>query len=148
MIGPVRRQGDDKQRFFSSRAVKDFSKDPLLVRQEFAEETDINVIMRRVGAGQSVNARPLCFGAVDYDVDLLRFRTSVDYALSVYQGVPAEVREKFQDFSAFVRAVVSGQIKPAAAAEVSSAAEGGEPSPKGAAGSKPEEKPKGEEPPK
>lgn len=142
MIGPVRVQGDARQREFSLLCRKDCSLDPLLTRQEMAEETDINVIMRRVGAGQAVSSRPLKFGVMDFDIDLLSFRTSVDYAFSVYERLPDSVRSRYPSWQQFVAAVVSGQFRADAEAAAGADSKSDQPSPQGAAGSS-EEPPKG-----
>lgn len=98
-------------------------------RQEFKEECDVNHILRMHG----YNMRPVQFGVHNFDDDLTAQMQSRSLFEAWYAEAPAEVRELYADFGAFLRAVGSGAfVKASEAAEVPSAASEASASPEGA----------------
>lgn len=77
-------------------------------RQEFAEEADVNVLLRRYGA---VPMGEATYGEFDYDVHLHQAVNGVRQARDDYRRMPAEVRNQFPTFEAFMAAVEDGRLE-------------------------------------
>jgi len=92
-------------------------------RQEFKDEADIQWLLRKYGALPPVRQFPL--GEVDFDVDLMTARTSLDLAKEGYSRMPDALRAQMS-FDDFLAAVASG-TPVTAVPEVSSGADGSAP---------------------
>jgi len=77
----------------SLRAGLLFEDSPFAARQEFAQESDINFLMRRSGVPFS-NA-PLVYGEHDFDVDLQRAYTVTQEAREAFRRLEPVVQAKY-----------------------------------------------------
>lgn len=69
-------------------------------KQEFKDDCDVNVIMRRVYAGQPVRLMDrgrAYFGDFDQASDLLGARTQLAAAEAAFMSLPAAVRRRFEN---------------------------------------------------
>lgn len=124
----VRSQADMDQDEVSAASGLSCPAEEMMTSQVDAAEADINVLVRRAGAGQPMPFRQPVYGLeVDYDLDLLAVRQSADYAMAVYEKLSPEDRAKYASFQMFVSAVLSGEFKPTGGAEVASAPKEGSP---------------------
>lgn len=127
-------------------------KEPSLTRQEFAEECDINMVMKRYeghaigGPGNLAPQEPMYVDFSELPQDLLGYMTFMEEAERSFMSLPANVRREFDnnahEFVAFASDPASldqmrkwGLAPPAKApelhqtAEAAAAAAGGEPPP-------------------
>lgn len=70
-------------------------------RAEFAEDSDINSLLSRYGALPP--GRPLTYGEVDMDLDLLSAHLAVQKARDAFERLPRELREHAGDWETFAR---------------------------------------------
>lgn len=136
----IRRSLFGDKRFAAMKAAGEFDAviacDPAedKARQEFKEDSDINVQMRRYGVGHAFEV-----GSVDYDLDLQASIEAVNAAHDAWRRLPANVRDKWPSWDALQAAAESGELseflKPAAAPDGgSSGAAAGSPSGSAAGG--------------
>lgn len=77
-------------------------------RQEFAEETDVNVILRRFGAG-GFESRPVSYGVQDMNLDLQGVYESVRFADEAWEKLPAHLRKKYPAWPELLDAMERGE---------------------------------------
>lgn len=100
-----------------------------VTRQEFKEECDVNHILSRHG----FVPRAVTYGVHDFDSDLTASMQSRSLFEAWYAEAPAEVRERYADMGAFLRAFGQGAFeKGPEGAEVPSAPSEPSASPEGA----------------
>ena len=87
----------------------DFDPDDDKTRQEFRDESDIHYLVNRYG-GIDAHQRPVSFGEVDFDVDLLSAHEVVRAARTQYENLPPHIREKFPDMLSVIRAHETGTL--------------------------------------
>lgn len=104
----IRFQDDDQGDHYSVLTGLDCSTgSPDQARQEFKDETDINVMMARVGAVAPV--RPPIYGEVDYDLDLQQALSAIADAQFAWSKTSAESRAKYPTWQSLLNAVNSGE---------------------------------------
>ncbi|UDN67721.1 internal scaffolding protein [robinz microvirus RP_103] len=80
-----------------------YNTEPSLTRQEFAEECDINTLMKRydshvIGGPGNLSAKePLYFDFADLPQDLMGYLRFMDDAESSFMSLPAVVRKEFDN---------------------------------------------------
>lgn len=104
-----RRQSDGRQDEFSDAGALDTSHMKSLARQEFKDETDVNVLLRKYGV--HVPQRQTHFGAIDTDVDLQQAIDAVHQAKSAWDQLPENLKERYGTWQALFNAVESGQLR-------------------------------------
>lgn len=68
-------------------------------RSEFAQDSDVNSILARYGV--LPQGRPLAFGEVDTDLDLLSAYSRLQEARQAFERLPKELREHAGDWATF-----------------------------------------------
>lgn len=113
----IRSQADNLGDSYSQLTALDCSKgSPDQARQEFKNETDINVMMARVGG--MVPMRPPIYGEVDYDLDLQKALSAIADAQFAWSQTSPESRVKYPSWQSLLNAVNEGEYKPEARPKV------------------------------
>ena len=80
-----------------------------LTRQEFAEETDINHVLRKYG--RLPDARPFTYGeSIDADTDLLTAFEAIANAQSSFDSLPLHIQTRYKDLESLMAAVERGEL--------------------------------------
>ena len=110
MIPATKQQGIPRERAPGAFALH-IPDDPRedLTRQEFAEEADVNYLLRTYGVDTPVNRVPQ-FGEVDWDLDLHSAHISMDRAQHAFFHLPLELRQKYKTTAAMLDAMNSGEL--------------------------------------
>lgn len=86
--------------------------DETLVRQEFRDEADINILLGRFGV--NVNQRQAVFGQeLDYNLDLQTAIEAADAGKKAWAAQPEELRQRYPSFRHMVDAIESGEYEQA-----------------------------------
>lgn len=93
-------------------------------RQEFREDTDINILLKRYGVG-ALNRTPTEFSDRDYDVSLHDAMIASQAADAAYNALDPDVRRAYPTWAHFVQAVESGLFNTDGSAVGGSPADGG-----------------------
>lgn len=107
----IRKQTDVhlEQDTYSAMESIDFSDETPLVRQEFADETDINKVLARYGVDGA--KRPVIWGReTDYNLGLQDALEAAAEARRAYRNVPREIREQYPTWQDFMHAAERGDI--------------------------------------
>lgn len=96
----------------------DLDADP--TRQEFAQEADINYLVKRYG-GVPDTGRPVRFGDFDFDMDLTGAFEALAVARDQYQALPEEIRRRFPTVESVVDAIETGELSLGMAPDLSEA---------------------------
>ncbi|AXH73662.1 MAG: internal scaffolding protein [Microviridae sp.] len=86
-------------------------------RQEFKDDADINVLLRRFGAVPPQG--PLKFGEFDFSLTLLEGIEAAREAARAFAELPKDVRERYRDWPSVLAAIDRGELsfsKPVAEA--------------------------------
>lgn len=107
-LRPIRTQLDDLQDEYSERARIDFTGTDSLVRPEFADDADINKLLRRYGIDQQL--RPVTYGK-EYDdtIDLQMAFAAIKAAEGI--EIPEELRTKYNHWSKVLEGAESGEYQ-------------------------------------
>lgn len=81
-----------------------------VTRQEFADEADVNVILRRFGVGNLPPMQPLTFGEVDYDLDLQGAYAAVRDATLAHQNLPEAIRANYPTWEDVYAGMERGEL--------------------------------------
>lgn len=104
-----RTQADGKNELYSELTGLDF--DPSLdkARQEFKQESDVNIILARFG----VNApqKQATFGEVDYNIDLQTAFAAIADAKRAHRELPEEIRRDYPTWQSLLNGIESGEIR-------------------------------------
>jgi len=106
----VRSQGD------SDKVRAGWSDDSALVcpvgedrtRQEFADDADVNVILRRFSAG-GFESRPVSYGMQDFGLDLQSVLASAEIASAAWLKVPEAARARYGGWQELLAAIERGE---------------------------------------
>jgi len=106
----VRSQADSAEQFeqYSDEAGISFPIGEDKTRQEFAEECDVNVILRRFGAG-GFEGRPVVYGVQDLDLDLQGVYTAVEVAEEAWERLPERLRKRYRAWPELLGAMERGE---------------------------------------
>lgn len=127
-----RTQADSVEDFarYSDEAVVVCTAEEDRTRQEFAAEADINVILRRFGAG-GFEPRPVRFGVQDFNDDLQGVMIAAREAQDAFERLPEKLRRRYPSWNELLPALETGEatlvdkdgveVVPPKAAEVSPA---------------------------
>jgi len=107
---PERKQGDGKQDDYSEISGLDCSQDKDLARQEFKDEADINILLRRFGVGTPSRV-PQFGGEYDFDIDLQKAKNAIAETQRAYNALPPNLKEKYKDWQTLLNAIQSGQLR-------------------------------------
>lgn len=77
-------------------------------RQEFKDEADVNVILRRVGAG-GFEPRPMVYGVQDTDADLQTIYAAAAVAQDGWLKLPEHLRRRYPGWPELLAAVDRGE---------------------------------------
>lgn len=77
-------------------------------RQEFKDESDVNVLLRRFGAG-GFEARPVVYGTQDFDTDLQTVYAAAAVAQDGWLKLPEHVRRRYPGWPELLAAVDRGE---------------------------------------
>jgi hypothetical protein len=77
-------------------------------RQEFKDEADVNIIMRRYGADAPL--KPTSYGEQDFDLDLQQALASIDSAQRMFAKLPSNIQEKYQSWQNVLNAAANGGL--------------------------------------
>lgn len=77
-------------------------------RQEFAEDADTNVILRRFGAG-GWEPRPVVYGIQDDRLDLQAAYAAVNEAQEAWERLPERLRKRYPNWGEVLSAVDRGE---------------------------------------
>lgn len=109
MIPAMRSQSDDLGDIMSLETGIDCSAAPDTARQEFKDESDINLLLSRFGVtGRNT---PPTFGEVDYSLDLQQALGAIHDAKRTYARLPIELREKYESWQSLLNAVEDGSFE-------------------------------------
>lgn len=89
--------------------ITDCSDDPILVREEFARESDVSFQLKAFGAGQAFRYGQN--GVVDYDVDRMEAEAIISRGNELYRDLPEHLRNEFGSWEAIELAAESGELK-------------------------------------
>lgn len=106
----LRTQHDDLQDDYSQLGGLDCSDSRDMARQEFKDETDVNVILKRFGV-DSFQAKAPIFGETDYDIDLQQALAAIQSAKEVHRGLPPELKKVYTNWRSMLNAANSGDLK-------------------------------------
>lgn len=113
MITEFRTQIDGRQDELSD-ATATIPKGPKdvedVTRQEFRDEADINVLLKRYGVGSGPPLRDPIYGEVDYDLDLMGAYTAVRQAREAFQRLPQDVREAYPSWDQLLAGIGAGAV--------------------------------------
>lgn len=113
MITEYRTQVDGRQDELSE-ATGTVPKGPKEVedvaRQEFRDEADINVLLKRYGVGNGPPLRDPIYGEVDYDMDLQGAYTAVRTAREAFQRLPEAVRQVYPTWEQVLAGIGAGKV--------------------------------------
>jgi len=106
----VRSQADLPELYgvWSDEAAISFPVEEDRTRQEFGEESDVNAILRRFGAG-GFEMRPVHYGVQDLDLDLQQVYTSVAVAEEAWKRLPAGLRSRYKAWPELLTALQRGE---------------------------------------
>lgn len=82
-----------------------------LTRQEFKDDTDINVLMSKFGVMPGTNDKPIQGAEIDYDLDLQVALQTLHDARKGFNALPDDVRDKYGTLAAFLAAVEDGTFE-------------------------------------
>lgn len=105
----VRSQADDLGDEYSDNAGTDCSQSKDVARQEFKDESDINLLLGRFGV-QGTGRIPT-FGEVDYGIDLQAALGAIHDAKRAYTRLPKEVKDKYRNWQELLNAVEDGSFE-------------------------------------
>lgn len=104
-----RTQDDNQQDFYSDLSGLDTGEETL-TRQEFKDETDINIMLSRFGVNQQ--QRVMEYGKeIDYNLDLQQALAAVDTARRANLNVPEELRSKYPTWREVLNGAENGQYQ-------------------------------------
>lgn len=105
----IRTQTDDLQDKMSAESAITFDPRDDRTRQEFKEDADINVILKRFGA-DSFNARPAQYGIIDFDLDLQQAKHAINDTRLAWNRLPKHLKDRFPNWESLLEAVDAGAI--------------------------------------
>lgn len=80
------------------------------VRPEYADDLNIDVLMRRYGQMLPVAAQQE-HGTYDYDLDLNDFHEAAQQANDAWNRLPASIRDRYHNIPAFLDALERGEVR-------------------------------------
>lgn len=105
----IRTQTDGLNDAASEAAGLTFDPETDLARQEFAEETDINHVLKKYG--RLPDARPFSYGdTIDADTDLLTAFEALANAQASFDELPQPVRNLYPDVQSLMAAIEKGEV--------------------------------------
>lgn len=81
-----------------------------LTRQEFKEDTDINILLARFGVNTQVR-NDMQWTEIDYTTDLQKAYAALDAAKRADTGVPPELRDKYPNYLALMSGIERGEYQ-------------------------------------
>lgn len=106
----LRTQYDDLQDDYSLLGGLDCSDSKDMARQEFKDESDVNMILARFGVDSFQAKQPL-FGETDYDIDLQQALAAIKTAKEVHHGLPPELRKIYPTWRSMLNGANTGDLK-------------------------------------
>lgn len=106
----LRKQDDAMGDAYSDLTGISFLDTKDLARQEFKDEADVNVLLRKFGVGVPQKPNPV-FGDVDYTVDLQSALTAAREASFAWSKLPMTIRTKYRNWSGVLDAIERGALK-------------------------------------
>lgn len=103
-----------------------FPKKEDMTRQEFAEESDVNNILRKF-AGGGYPLRPVNYGVQDFTLDLDGAYAAARVSVEAWDRLPVELRSRFSGWPELLAAMEKGEVTLSKEAPVG-ASVGAEPS--------------------
>lgn len=103
----IRRQSDGLNDVVSLQAGIAFDPEEDVTRQEFGEEADVNVLLRRYGVGAMP---PLTYGEVNWDLDLQAAQLTIRDAREGLERLPLQVLEANGGLDTILRGVLDGTL--------------------------------------
>lgn len=106
----MRSQADSVTQFaeYSDEAAISFDPREDRARQEFKEEADVNVVLRRAGAG-GFEVRPVQYGVQDFSWDLQSVYESVHLAAEAWAKLPKRLQERYKGWEELLPALERGE---------------------------------------
>lgn len=93
---------------WSDDAAISFPESEDRARQEFKDESDVNVILRRFGAG-GFEPRPVVYGVQDFDDDLQGVYIAAAEAQAGWNRLPEHLRKRYPGWPELLAAVDAGE---------------------------------------
>lgn len=109
MRAAIRTQVDDRQSEFSLETGKVFPVSEDRTKQDFKDESDVNVVLRNFGV-QSLRLRPTAPIEVDWSVDLQAAYGRVLEAKARYHEMPEQIRSLYPTWEQFADAMRKGEL--------------------------------------
>lgn len=103
-----RTQADDEQSKYSLRSALDCSDSKDMARQEFKEETDINILLAKFGVNQQ--QRQPQYGEADYTVDLQQSLHAVEQTKQAHKHLSPEIKSKYPTWQSMLDGMASGEL--------------------------------------
>lgn len=100
---------DEQNEEAAAAATIDCSKDRDIVHHEFAEEADINHILRHFGADKFTDRTPY-FGDVDYHLELQHALDASTTAIEAHRDLPAHLKARYPTLETFLRAIETDSL--------------------------------------
>lgn len=106
---PLRQHGDGLGDIISD-ATATTPKGESLTRQEFANDVDVNQILKRFGVDTPVRTGPI-FTETDFSMDLQQSLMAIEQARKAHNAVPPELREKYPTWRDVLEAAERGEYQ-------------------------------------
>lgn len=108
---PIREHGDGLGDAVSEATATTPTGDSL-TRQEFADDADVNKLLKRYGIDTPVRAfQQAQFTEIDYNVDLQQALGAIQEAKRAHGAVPEELKEKYPTWKHVLDAVETGEYQ-------------------------------------
>lgn len=91
----ILRQHGDGLNDEASNAVRKDCSEPVMVRPEYAPDTDVRTILRRHGGLPAPTRQPQ-YTETDYDIDLTKALTKIKRARDAFDTLPQAARDKYK----------------------------------------------------
>lgn len=106
----IRTQQDRRGDEYGKKTALDCSQSKDMARQEFKDEADINIMLKRFGVMQQQRTT-VPFGEADYTIDLQSALHSINDTQRAYARMDPEIRKIYPSYQKFVQGVMSGSVK-------------------------------------
>lgn len=103
----IRSQADNLQDEMSQLTGLDCTEDRDLARQEFAQEADVNYLLKQYGVNAPMK-QPIYGQEVNYDLELAHAYEAIDDARRFFDAAPDELKTQFPTWQSMVNGMANG----------------------------------------
>lgn len=106
----IRTQADDLGDDYAIATTIDCTAAEDMTRQEFKDEADVNVVLRKFGIGALTTMRHPMFGNYDENIQFQDMMASIEPARRAYDDLPLELRQRYPTLATFLTALEERRI--------------------------------------